>query len=156
MGETYNMLNLGVCSAVGQTALWRLQNGELEGYKAKAFALTIGTNDGGGERAANGVRDIIDTIRAKHPESKVILMPIFPRSEKPTDKARLNNEKANEIIRGFADGKTVIWLDFNDKFLAPDGTLTREIMGDLLHPTERGYRIWCDAITPVLKEICGK
>lgn len=37
------------------------------------------------------------------------------------------------------------------KFLTPDGTLTREMMLDLLHPLEPGYRIWREAIEPYLE-----
>ena len=48
------------------------------------------------------------------------------------------------------------WLDFNAKFLNAEGKLTKEVMNDLLHPNEKGYQIWLDAILPVFKEICGK
>ena len=83
-------------------------------------------------------------------------MPIFPRNANPADKLRTGNAKVNEIIKGYADGVNVLWLDFNDKFLKPDGTLTKEVMNDLLHPNEKGYQIWWDAMHPVFKEICGK
>ena len=55
-----------------------------------------------------------------------------------------------------ADGETVRWLDFNQKFFNAEGQLTREVMNDLLHPNEKGYQIWLDAILPTFKEICGK
>ena len=35
----------------------------------------------------------------------------------------------------------------------PDGTLSKEIMPDFLHPNEAGYQIWADAITPKLTEL---
>ena len=40
-----------------------------------------------------------------------------------------------------------------DKFLAPDGSITKEMMPDALHPTTIGYRIWADAISPLLDEM---
>ena len=135
-----------------------MENGELEGYKAKLFTLMIGTNNKGGKPAdiASGVKRIIGIIREKHPESKIALMPIFPRGAKPDDARRVANEKVNEIIRGYADGKTVILLDFGEKFLEPDGTLTKRVMNDLLHPNAAGYQIWWEAMHPLFREICGK
>ena len=102
------------------------------------------------------MKRIIGVIRAKHPESKIVLMPIFPRGDKDNDPKRLGNEKVNAIIKGYADGKTVLWLDFNKKFFNAEGRLTKEVMNDLLHPNEKGYRIWLDAVLPTFREICGK
>ena len=155
--KQYRILNLGIGGDQTQHVLWRLQNGELEGYKAKLFTVMIGTNNRGREinGIAEGVKMIVELIRSRHPESKVVLMPIFPRGEKPDDKLRVGNEKVNEIIAKIPDGKDVLWLDFNKKFLTEDGTLTKEVMNDLLHPNERGYQIWLDAILPVFREICG-
>ena len=135
-----------------------MENGELEGYKAKVFTVMIGTNNQGRDvkGIADGVRRIVAAIRGRHPESKVVLMPIFPRGERPDDKLRVANGKVNEIIAGIPDGKDVLWLDFNDRFLEPDGTLTKKVMNDLLHPNENGYRIWYDAMMPVLRELIGR
>ena len=158
MKQTYRVLNLGYGGDGTQHVIWRMENGELEGYKAKLFTVMIGTNNGGRDTQgiAAGVKRIVDTIRAKHPESKIVLMPIFPRNAKPDDNIRVLNEKINAIIKNYADGDVVRWLDFNDKFLTPDGVLTKEVMNDLLHPNEKGYQIWYDAILPTFKEICGK
>ena len=156
--KTYSILNLGTGGDQTQHVIWRLENGELEGYTAKMFTVMIGTNNGGRDinGIAAGVKRIVELIRTKHPESKVVLMPIFPRGEKPDNANRVANEKVNAIIKGYADGKDVRWLDFNAKFLEPDGTLTKKVMNDLLHPNENGYRIWWENMGPVVKEITGK
>jgi len=36
--------------------------------------------------------------------------------------------------------------------LQPDGTLSKEIMPDYLHPSAKGYQIWADAIQPVVDQ----
>lgn len=164
--KTYKVLNLGIGGDRTQHVLWRLQNGDLEGYTAKMFTVMIGTNNGGCNPSgiAAGVKAIVELIRAKHPESKIVLMPIFPRNAKPDDELRVANEQINAIIKDYADGwlsglfgcETVRWLDFNDKFLEPDGTLTKKVMNDLLHPNETGYQIWWENLEPVVKEIVGK
>ena len=160
----YKALNLGYGGDNTEHVLWRLDNGELDGYKPKLLVLMIGTNNTGhrpleqesAEDTAAGIRAILHRIATKSPETKVALLPIFPRSAKPTDQPRVRNEKVNAIIKGFADGKRVVWVDFNDKLLEADGTLSKEIMPDLLHPNAKGYQIWCDAIMPVIKETFGK
>jgi lysophospholipase L1-like esterase len=40
----------------------------------------------------------------------------------------------------------VTFLDIGAKFLTADGLITKDIMPDFLHPNEKGYRIWADAI----------
>ena len=166
MKETYKILNLGYGSDRTTHAIWRLANGELEGYKAKLFQVMIGTNnrDKTPEETAAGVKRVIDLIREKHPEAKIALLPIFPRGAKADDARRVFNEKVNAIIKDFADGpiaslfgcETVVWCDFNDKFFNAEGMLTKEVMNDLLHPNEKGYQIWLDAMLPVFRKYCGK
>ena len=155
--KTYKILNLGYGGDRTEHVAWRMENGELEGYKAKLFTLMIGTNNGGRDvkGIAAGVKRILDDIRGKHPESKIVLMPIFPRGEKPDDKFRTANEKVNAIIKGYADGETVLWLDFNSKLLDEKGD-TKRLMNDRLHPNADGYKVWLDAILPHFKAICGK
>ena len=162
MKKTYRILNLGYGGDRTQHVIWRMENGELEGYKAKLFTLMIGTNNSHHDRAvkpeeiAAGIKRILDIIRAKHPESKIVLMPIFPCRKTADDPIRVKNEQVNALIKPFADGVTVRWLDFNKNFFNAEGQLTKDVMNDLLHPNEKGYQIWLDAMLPTLKEICGK
>jgi lysophospholipase L1-like esterase len=47
----------------------------------------------------------------------------------------------------------VKFLDIGPNFLEADGTLSRTIMPDLLHPSEKGYQIWADSMEPTLSEM---
>ena len=156
LAGTYSMLNLGIGGDRTEHVLWRLRNGELEGYRAKMFAVMIGTNNGGRDvrGVAAAVKEIVALIAKKHPEAKIVLMPIFPRGDNL--KGHAGNVKINEIIKGCADGANVRWLDFNAQFLNAEGKLTKTVMNDLLHPNEKGYEIWWNAIAPTVKEIVGK
>ena len=82
----------------------------------------------------------------------ILLLGALPRGEKPTDPVRAKIKSINQLLSQFADGNKVIFLDFGDKFLQPDGTLTKEIMPDYLHPSAKGYQIWADAIQPVIDQ----
>ena len=52
-----------------------------------------------------------------------------------------------------ADNRQVFYMDIGDRFLAPDGTLPVDVMPDGLHPNEKGYRIWAEAMAPRVKEL---
>ena len=157
--KTYSILDLGYGGDRIEHLLWRLENGELDGYSAKCFMMMIGTNNAGDrhtppEDVAAGIRRALDLIAAKQPQAKTLLLPVFPRGD-AKDKKRKVNEKVNEIIKGFADGEKVLWVDFNSKFLDEKGD-TKWIMPDRLHPSAKGHKIWAEAVLPYFKEICGK
>lgn len=155
----YRILNIGYGGDRVEHLIWRAQNGELDGYKAKLIMLMIGTNNSGSDQPAQvaaGIKKLLGIIAAKQPDAKVLLLPIFPRGATAQDKLRVKNNEVNAIIKGFADGEKVVWLDFNQQFLEADGTLTKEMMGDLLHPGEKGYGIWRAAVEPYFKAAVGK
>ncbi len=161
---SYKALNLGYGGDRTEHVLWRLDNGELDGYQPKLLVLMIGTNNTGHrplvqetpEDTAAGIKAILDKIGQKSPDTKVLLLAIFPRGAKPDDGLRVRNDKVNALISGYADGKRVVFLNFNKELLEPDGTLSKEMMPDFLHPQAKGYAIWAKAILPFVKETLGK
>ena len=154
MKREFRLLNLGVGGDSTQHVLWWLANGELDGYRTRGVMLMIGTNNGeSAAEVATGIRAILDKIAEKQPGARTILLPIFPCMRDAADDRRKRNDAVNEIIRGFADGKSVVWCDFNARFLTAEGVLTREMMPDLLHPMEKGYRIWREAVEPLVRGI---
>ena len=103
-----------------------------------------------------GVKAIVEKLRAKLPETKILLLAIFPRGADNNDPLRQINVKTNKIISKLADGQNVFYLDINPKFLAADGTLSKDIMPDLLHPNAKGYEIWAEAIEPTVAKLMGE
>jgi lysophospholipase L1-like esterase len=150
-------LNIGIGGDRTQHVLWRLENGEVEGISPKVAVLMIGTNNLGSntdDEIAAGVTKCVKTLHAKLPNTRVLLLGIFPRGMSPDDKNRARIKAINEHIAKLDDGgKTVKYLDIGAKFLDADGTLPKEVMPDALHPNEKGYQIWADAIDPTLKEM---
>ena len=158
LSETYSILDIGYGGDRTQHLVWRGENGELDGYKAKCIMLMIGTNNSRSDKpedVAKGIRRILDVIAKKQPQAKTLLLPIFPRGDGPEHRLRKSNEQVNAIIKGYADGDKVIWVDFNAKWLDKNGD-TKWIMPDRLHPNAAGYQIWTDAVLPYFKSICGK
>lgn len=153
----YKPANFGIGGDRTQHVLWRITHGELDGIKPKAVVLMIGTNNSGSDPAegiAKGVTAIVETIRAKQPQAKILLLAVFPRGEKASpNPGREKLAKVNEIIAKLHDGQNIHFLDIGTKFLQPDGSLTKEIMPDFLHLSAQGYQIWADAISPKLAEL---
>ena len=154
-----NAVNLGIGGDRTQHVIWRLDNGNLHRIKPKAAVIMIGTNNSGSnssQEIADGVEVIVKQLRKKLPETKVLLLGVFPRGANKADKRRQVNEGANATFKKIADGKSVHYLDIGQKFLKEDGTLPREIMPDLLHLSEKGYTIWAESIEAKLKELMGE
>ncbi|HLX94994.1 MAG TPA: GDSL-type esterase/lipase family protein [Verrucomicrobiae bacterium] len=140
--------NFGIAGDTTQGVLWRLQNGEGQGYQPKAIMLMIGTNNTGRNRApeiAEGVAAVVQELRKDFPDAKILLLGIFPRST-PTSSVRAEITQINPMISRLDDGKHVFYRDIGSKFLAPDGTIPKDIMSDGLHPTTQGYEIWAQAV----------
>lgn len=157
----WNAANFGWGGDTTQNILWRLENGELDGVKPKVIVLLAGTNNVGrapGDEAkiadiTRGIRALIDLCRNKAPGATVILTAIFPRNDNPAVMATI--DRINENIATFADGKTVRFLNINDRLADQSGTLLEGMMPDKLHPSLNAYQIWADALKPLLTELLG-
>ncbi|WP_395737330.1 GDSL-type esterase/lipase family protein [Prosthecobacter sp.] len=160
-GEFYtprNPGNLGFGWDKTENVLWRLQHGAIDDIAPKLVVMMIGTNNTGNCSApdiAAGIEAIVQELNKRLPQSKILLLGIFPRGEKPNPQ----REKIAEINRTIAklDGThSVTYLDIGPKFLTPEGLITKDIMPDFLHPNEKGYRIWAEAIEPTVKKLMGE
>jgi lysophospholipase L1-like esterase len=154
-----NALNLGIGGDRTQHVLWRLDNGNLAGVKPKAAVLMIGTNNSNGEdntveQIADGVAAIVAKLKEKVAGIKILLVPIFPRSENPSPQ-RGKVLQVNQIIQKLADDSQVIWMDFGHKFINSDGTIPRDLMPDYLHLSTKAYGIWAESIEARLSSILG-
>lgn len=154
-----NAVNLGIGGDRTQHVLWRLDNGNLKGLKPKAAVVMIGTNNSNGEdntpeQIVKGVRAIVDKLRATLPDTKILLLAIFPRSEN-FSVARGKLAQINQVLRRAADEQNVFWVDFGHRFLSDDGTMPRELMPDYLHLSPKGYAIWAEEIEGRLAELIG-
>lgn len=134
--------------------------GRFLGLHPKLVVLMIGTNnsnkdDNTAAEIGAGITAIVHKLREKLPESKVLVLAIFPRGEKPSPQ-REKNAEASKIASQLADGKHVFYLDIGPKFLAEDATLSRDIMPDLLHLSPKGYQIWAESIEPQVAELMGE
>jgi lysophospholipase L1-like esterase len=156
-----NVANFGISGDKTQHVLWRIENGELDGITPKVVVLLIGTNNIGypQEDILAGDEKIVSEIHEKLPDTKLLILGIFPRGGDPADPTVA--EMRNKIIfvnKGLAtldDGNKTRFLDFGAKFETPDGKITDQYMYDLvpLHPNGDGYQLWADSMNPLLFEM---
>ena len=160
----WNAANFGWGADQTQHILWRLQNGELDDVHPKVIVLLAGTNNLGGkldpagdvERAGDisrGIKAILDVMRDKAPRATIVLMAVFPRNDNVNLLPTIN--LINARLATLADGKTVRFLNINDRLATPDGRLLDGMMADGLHPATRGYQVWADALKPIFTELLG-
>ena len=157
--EPRNAMNAGIGGDRTQHVLWRLENGNIDGLKPKAAVLMIGTNNMGANSAediATGIKAVVKKLRTSLPETKLLVLAVFPRGEKPDEDLRKKNEAINKLIEDVGDGKMIQYLNINEKLMNADGTQNREIMPDLVHLSPRGYEIWGDAIEGKVAEMLGE
>lgn len=157
----YNAVALGFGGDRTENVLWRLQHGEVDGLNPKVAVLMFGTNNTGHrqekpELTAAGIKRNIEELQQRLPNTKILLLAIFPRDEKPEGELRQINNGVNAIISGFADNKKIFFLDINKSFLDANGVLPKAIMPDLLHPNDYGYEIWAKAMEPTLTRLLKK
>ena len=152
-------LNFGVGGDRTQHVLWRFEHGQLDGLKPKAAVLMIGTNNSNKDDNTEadileGVTAIVKEIRTRLPDTKLIVLGIFPRG-KTFSAQRGKILQVNQALEKLADHKMIFYLDIGSQMIEADGSISTEMMRDALHPGEKGYEIWAAAIEPKLKELLG-
>ncbi len=169
-----NAINLGHNGYRTEQILWNMQNGELDFKRApKVVMLLIGTNNADdrnfkrvhtAEQIFAGTEAIVETIRKRHPETKILVLRIFPRGgddQRGVSPPSFNSSpacietcrRAGQLTSRLADGEKIFWLDINHVFLQADGSINTELMWDLLHPSPAGAELWAKAVMPTLRKL---
>jgi beta-glucosidase len=162
LGSKYKIINMGVGGDRTEHVLWRFDQGQLDGIKAKVAVVMIGTNNSnknkdGKEQYTDteileGVTAIVNEIRRRQPDTKVLLLGIFPRG-KTFNAQRGRLLEINQALARLDDGQHIFYLDFGSQFIENNGDISPGMMKDALHPGEAGYKIWANAMEPKLKEL---
>lgn len=156
--KRYKVLNLGNGGDRTQNVIWRFENnGELDDYTAKVFAVMIGVNNGSSraEDTAAGVRKIVEMIQAKHPESRIVLQAILPHGKNP--RSAVSAKGVNPLLKAYAEKTGLVWLDMGEKFLDEQGEIKAGLMmPDNLHPIKGGYEIWLAELSPIVDRLLGR
>lgn len=153
-------INLGIGGDRTQHVLWRLADLQIERLaspaagKPPAIAVVmIGTNNTGSdtpEQIDQGVGAILASLRQRLPNTKILLLAIFPREFNPEGPLRKKVAATNALLARRAVPERVAFVDLAPVLLEPDGRLSPEVMPDQLHLSPEGYRRWAEAIAPAI------
>jgi hypothetical protein len=145
--------NFGTQGSGVESLLWRMQNGDLDGYQAKVVVLQM---YGTGDEAIAGAHyaPLIAEVRARQPQAAVLIFAAFPRGRLRREEWRPIADANAATVAGLVDGKTVFYIDIGDRFFRPDGSYIQEMWSNLGPPTqglrEPAFKVWADALQPWL------
>lgn len=136
-----NAMNMGFAGDRTQHVLWRLENGEIKNISPKLAVILIGTNNSNGtdntaKEIGEGIIAICQKLRNDLPNTKILIMGIFPRGQKPSEQRQKNSE-ASKLASAVADSESIYYQDINDKFIDSDGTLRRGFNAGLSAPERK-------------------
>ena len=153
-----NALNLAISGDRTEHVLWRLENGNIEGISPKLATLMIGTNNhmsSSPEYTARDIRLIVQKLRSKIPQTKILVLAIFPRGGNDDDAARQKNMEVNRLISDIGEEDMVHFLNINETFLN-NRRIRNDLIPDGTHPNEKGYSAWAQAIEPTISKLMGE
>lgn len=161
--ESLGAANYGIGGDSTRQVLWRIGHGEIEGLSLKLVVLKIGTNNlyddfnaGSDEEIAKGIQAIVQALRAKLPETKVLLLGSLPRQNAFFS---VRSAHINALAAKLADGKSVRFLDLGSRFATTPGKgdVHEDLyVGDQLHLSAKGYSVFAEALQPVVTAMIAK
>lgn len=161
--------NLGFSGDKTENIIWRLLNHSLGDLDPEVAVVLAGTNNSNGneysaEQIAEGVRAIIQILRRKLPDTKIILTGILPRGS--TEQMRKANkgliteagmnpqwakiDRVNQILEGAIDDNNTIFHSLREDFTIKNERIFTNYMYDLLHLTKEAYSHWAHVLKPIL------
>ena len=157
----WNAADFGWGADSTQHILWRVKNGELDGVNPKVIVLLAGTNNVGKEPGddakvadiTRGLTALVNVCREKAPAATIILIGITPRNDGPVVPTI---DRINANLAKLADGKTVRYVNINNRLADGQGKLFDGMTVDQLHLSLKGYQVWADALKPIFTELLGR
>jgi beta-lactamase regulating signal transducer with metallopeptidase domain len=164
--------NFGSQGTHAESLLWRMQNGELDGYQAKLVVLHgVGVKGISGDPPIGNIGDLpigdrqaefvagyarlIAEIRARQPQAKILILPPFPRGRLRREEWRTVADANAVAYRRLTDDSTVFYANFGDRFFLPDGS-HNQTMWNVSGPVpnagihEPGFKAWAEELQPWL------
>ena len=121
-----------------ENVLWRIYHDELDGFEAQQIVLLIGTNNehlNTDEEILQGLELVINAIKDRQPNARVLLLGLLPRVDKEERMRKLNTG-----IAALATSKMVDYTDIGGVLLGKDQKIDASLFLDGLHPNAKGYR----------------
>lgn len=150
--------NFGIGGDHTGNVLWRLRDPSIASIKPKLVVLLIGVNNLNlcgetPEQVFEGIRAVLAALRKQYPAARILLNAVLPTGEAPDSPERQRVAALDQPVATLGDGKRVVLRDYGPRFIRADGKLSVDLQPDFLHFTEKGYRIWADAMGPDIEQL---
>lgn len=148
--EPLGLRNMGFGWDKIENVLWRVKNGELDGFNAEHVVLMIGTNnlaDNTDQEIIDGLKLLVQTVKEHQPSTKVILSGILPRRKLEERIVQLNR-----AIKKLARQSHIRFINAGRLLLNDQGEIEESLFGDGLHPNAAGYQKIAPEISRYLKK----
>ena len=151
--SAYHAVNFGVGGDCLENIKWRIMNGELDGIDPKVIIVLAGTNNldkDAEETIVSGIREIVDIIRQKLKNTKIVILGLLPRN---IDRIGINYtrkiSKINQQLAALYADTEIHFRNIGFDLINEHGQVSETSMPDGLHLNWNGYKI----IGPKLKDI---
>jgi hypothetical protein len=144
--------NFGSQGTSPTSLVWRMRNGELDGYQARLVVLQP---FGPGAQAGNAA--VIAEIRARQPQARILIVAPLPRGQLTREPWRQSAEANAAAVATLVDDTTVFYIDIGDRFFRPDGSHNQEMwryapLSGLVNVGAQtpAFEVWAEALQPWL------
>ena len=159
-------INLGLSGDRLENVLFRLLPkasgglGELDSPSLNPgfIVLMVGINntfageDPVAESVYAGVVAVLEAVHARKPGAIIVLESMLPTNDEAKNAlvVRPVNRRLAALVATGPHAAYARWLDLYPLYTDPSGRQVDALFNDGLHPTREGYRVWRDALVPLL------
>jgi lysophospholipase L1-like esterase len=162
----FHAVNLGFKGDATAHLLWRMTHGELDGIHPRLAIILIGANNFGhlhwpAEPTLVGIETVVATLRARLPETKILLLGVLPSMRSAWVDA--NTLAVNrDLAARFGHVPNVTYRDLSSLFMK-NGHVDPDDFEDPhlsppdppLHPSAQTQARMAEAIEPVVRQLMG-
>lgn len=153
----FGVRDYGVGGDTTRQALWRIEQGEIDGLHPRLVVLMIGTDnlgdalsDGTDAEVAAGIAAVVHALRRRLPRAHILLLALLPRQD--TSYCR-RVAAVNSFLPTLAEDSHVHYLDMGNRFLLSPGHINHALYThDQLHLNAAGYHQWAEAMQPLFDQ----
>ena len=144
-------VDYGISGDRTENLVYRIGSGEVANLHPKVVIVIAGSNNIGYDKIEDitkGVKTIIDLLRSKLPNAKILNLAALPRTDRNSEV-----KKFNDLISKLDYGNSYKFLNMNSHFEDAKGLHKDLYVSDERHLSEKGYKVWAEVMDPVLKQL---
>ena len=151
-------VSLGLSGDRTEHLLYRIGHGALTTLEPEVIVLQIGANNVNaaghtGAETAAGIAAVVELLRAREPQAKIVLCGPFPLGATRDDPRRTAIDRVHELVAPLGDERDVFYRDLRPLFLDEEGRPNARMAADHVHVSPAGQAAWLAALEPLLAEL---